>query len=186
MSETAKILSAISSGDRSGTDRLMEMVYEDIRACAKNLLHEETRRHTLQPTALVHEAFVKLVGNADVDWRGKSHFLAVGATAMRQILVDYARRRSASKRGGGRMRITLDETMTVSPRRDEDVLAVNEALDKLAQIDARRARIVELRFFGGLTNDEVAGALDVSRQTVHRQWSGARVWLRRELAGSGA
>ena len=186
MPPSAEILSAISSGDRSGTDRLIESVYEDMRERAKNLLREETPRHTLQPTALVHEVFVKLVGNADVDWRGKSHFLAVGTTAMRQILVDYARRKSASKRGEGRTHVPLDDTMIVSPRRDEDVLAVNEALEKLTQIDVRRARIVELRFFGGLTNDEVATALDVSRQTVHQHWSGARAWLRRELAGSGA
>ena len=144
MSEASKILSAISSGDRSGTDRLIEIVYDDMRVRAEGLLQEASRSHTLQPTALVHEAFLKLVGHADVGWNGKSHFLAVGATAMRQILVDYARRKLARKRGGRRPRIALDETMMVSTRRDEDVLAVNEALEKLAQVDARRAKIVEL------------------------------------------
>ena len=163
----------------------MEVVYDDMRVLADKFLSEETRAHTLQPTALVHEAFIRLVDQRDVDWKGKSHFFAVGATTMRRILVDYARRRSAEKRGGGRPRVTLDEAIAVSARRDEDVLAVDEALEKLTRIDEQQARIVEFRFFGGLTNEEVAEALGVSRQTVQRHWAVARIWLRRELVGEG-
>ncbi len=163
----------------------MEIVYDDMRGLANKFLNEETCGNSLQPTALVHEAFIKLVDHREVDWRGKSHFYAAGATAMRRILVDYARRRSAVKRGGGRPRITLDEAIAVSTQRDEDVLAVDEALEKLKTIDKQQSRIVELRFFGGLTNEEVAEALGVSRQTVQRHWAIARIWLRRELVGTG-
>jgi RNA polymerase sigma-70 factor (ECF subfamily) len=184
-SEASQILSAFSAGDRSGTDRLMEIVYDDMRGLADKFFTEETRGNTLQPTALVHEAFIKLVDRRDVDWRGKSHFFAAGATVMRRLLVDYARRRKATKRGGGRPRITLDEAVAVSTQRDEDVLAVDESLEKLKTIDKQQARIVELRFFGGLTNEEVAESLGVSRQTVQRHWAVARIWLRRELVGTG-
>ena len=181
-SEATQILSAISAGDRSNSDRLMEIVYDDFRGLAASYLGDETQSHTLQPTAVVHEAFIRLVDQDQVDWRGRSHFFAVGATTMRRILVDHARRKAAVKRGGGRQRITLDEELTISPQRDEDVLAIDEALDKLAEIDQQRSRIVELRFFGGLTNDEVAKVLGVSKRTVQKQWAGTRVWLRRQLA----
>ena len=181
-SETTHILSDISSGDRSQADRLMEIVYDDFRRVAASYLVGETKRHTLQPTAVVHEAFIKLVDQDKVDWRGKSHFFAVGAVTMRRILVDHARRKAAGKRGGDRQRISLDEELTVSPRRDEDVLAIHEALEKLAEIDEQRSKIVELRFFGGLTNDEVAEVLGVSKRAVQKQWAGTRVWLRKQLA----
>lgn len=181
-SEATQILSSISAGDRSGTDRLMEIVYHDFRHLARKYLADETHSNTLQPTAIVHEAFIKLVDQREVDWRGKSHFFAVGATAMRQIIVDHARSRSAHKRGGGRRRITLDDPLTISPRRDEDVLAIDEALAKLSEIDPQRAKIVEFRFFGGMTTEEVAEALGLSKRTVMRQWASTRSWLRRELA----
>jgi RNA polymerase sigma-70 factor (ECF subfamily) len=135
----------------------------------------------VQATALVHEAFLRLVDQDDVDWRGRSHFLAVGATAMRQILVDHARKRLALKRGGGRPRVAFSEDLAVSPRRDADVLALDEALEKLAAIDQRRAKIVEMRFFAGMTEKEIAVALDVSKSTVEKQWNATSRWLRLEL-----
>jgi RNA polymerase sigma-70 factor (ECF subfamily) len=182
-SEATQILSAMSAGDRSGTDRLIELVYDDFRGLAQKYLGSDTAKNTLQPTAVVHEAFIKLVDYESVDWRGKSHFYAVGATTMRHILVDHARRKAANKRGGGRQKIALDAEIALSPQSDEDVLAIDEALTKLSKIDEQRSKIVELRFFGGLNNDEVAEAMGVSKRTVQRQWSGTRAWLRRELAG---
>jgi RNA polymerase sigma-70 factor (ECF subfamily) len=179
-SQATQILAAISSGDRSDTDRLMEMVYSDFRSLAGSYLSGETR-NTLQATALVHEAFLRLVDQDDVDWRGRSHFLAVGATAMRQILVDHARKRFALKRGGGRPRVAFSEDLALSPRRDADVLALDEALKKLAAIDQRRAKIVEMRFFAGMTEKEIAVALDVSKSAVEKQWTATSRWLRREL-----
>jgi RNA polymerase sigma-70 factor (ECF subfamily) len=182
-SQATQILAAISSGDRSDTDRLMEMVYSDFRSLAGSYLSGETS-NTLQATGLVHEAFLRLVDQDDVDWRGRSHFLAVGATAMRQILVDHARKRFALKRGGGRPRVAFSEDLALSPRRDADVLALDEALEKLTAIDQRRAKIVEMRFFAGMTEKEIAVALDVSKSTVEKQWTATSRWLRRELEES--
>jgi RNA polymerase sigma factor (TIGR02999 family) len=181
-SEATQILVAISAGDRSQTDRLMEIVYDDFRALAAGYLEGETQSNTLQPTAVVHEAFIKLVDRGGVDWQGRSHFFAVGATAMRQILVDHARKKLAAKRGGGRQRISLDERLSLSPKRDADVLALDEALEKLATINAQRAKIVEMRFFAGMTENEVAIALDVSKSSVQKQWAATSRWLRRELS----
>jgi RNA polymerase sigma-70 factor, ECF subfamily len=181
-SEATQILSALASGDRSGSDRLMELVYDDFRRLAASYLEGDTAGNTLQPTAVVHEAFIKIVGEKGADWRGRSHFFAVGATAMRQILVDHARKKSAVKRGGGRARIDLDERLAVSVHSDDDVLAIDEVLNKLACINSRRAKIVEMRFFGGMTVDEVAVTLGVSSSAVKKQWTATSAWLRRELA----
>ena len=159
----------------------MEMVYSDFRSLAGSYLSGKTR-NTVQATALVHEAFLRLVDQDDVDWRGRSHFLAVGATAMRQILVDHARKRFALKRGGGRPRVAFSEDLAVSPRRDADILALDEALEKLAAIDQRRAKIVEMRFFGGMTVEETAEAIEVSPATVKREWAMAKAWLYHELS----
>ena len=183
-SEATQILSAISSGDRSGTDRLMQIMYNDFRRLANAYLEGDTAGNTLQPTAVVHEAFIKIVGQDDIDCRGRSHFFAVGATAMRQVLVDHARRKSAAKRGAGRVRIELNEKLAISVHSDEDVLAIDDALNKLLSINPRRAKIVEMRFFAGMTIDEVAVALDVSSSAVKKQWSATSTWLRRELAES--
>ena len=180
MSEATEILAAISSGKNSDTDRLLEIVYEDFRRLAGSYL-DDTRSNTLQPTAVVHEAFIKLVDHRDVDWRGKSHFFAVGATAMRQILVDHARKKSTQKRGGDRQQVVLDEHLALSPQREADVLALNDVLEKLAEIDERRAKIVEMRFFAGMTEQEVAVALNVSKSTVEKQWAATSRWLRKEL-----
>lgn len=149
---------------------------------AKVELRVGAPNHTLDLTAVVHEVFIKLIGRQDIDWRGRSHFFAIGARVMRDILVDYARQRSAQKRGGDCQRIPLADDFAVSPQRDEDVLALDEALEVLAEIDERRAMIVELRFFGGLTVEEVAVALDVAERTVRKHWAATRLWLRKYLS----
>ncbi len=181
--EVTRVLNAIADGDRQAADRLMPMVYEEFRRLAQSYLGREDTAHTLQPTALVNEAYLKLIDQTRVNWQGRTHFFAVGAQVMRRILVDHARGKQREKRGGGRQRIALDEQLTISPSRDEDLLALDEALDKLSAIDARQARIVELRFFGGLTVDEVAEVLGVSKRTVEAEWTMIRAWLRRELSG---
>jgi RNA polymerase sigma factor (TIGR02999 family) len=146
-------------------------------------LASESPGHLLQPTALVHEAFLRMINQDGVDWRGRSHFLAISAQMMRRILVDDARGRLRVKRGGDRTRILLTDETTISPREDADVLAVDEALTNLAELDPEQARIVELRFFAGMTVDEVAAVLGQSKRTVERKWTAIRAWLRRELSG---
>jgi RNA polymerase sigma factor (TIGR02999 family) len=178
---TTQILHAISAGDRSGADRLMELVYDDLRGLARAQLRATQPGHVLEPTGLVHEVFLKLV-DSDVDWRSRSHFFALGAKAMRYILVDYARESSAQKRGGDRQRLPLTDDLVVSTRRDEDVLALDEALKVLAEIDTERAEIVEMRFFGGMTIKEVAAAVGKSPRTVDKQWAATRIWLRKYLS----
>ena len=180
-SETVELLTSIRAGDRSGVDRLFELVYDDLRRLAGKYTHRSPPDKTLQPTEVVHEAFLKLVNQQQVDWRDKSHFLAVGATAMRHILVDDAKLRGRHKRGGKRRRVPLDEGMLVSPTH-EDILAIDEALEKLALANQTRAQIVEMRFFAGMTVDEVAEALSVSKRTVEGHWTFAKAWLRREIS----
>jgi RNA polymerase sigma-70 factor (ECF subfamily) len=179
--QATQIVNALAAGDRGAAEKLMPLVYDEFRELAADYLRHETRAHTLQPTALVHEAYLRLIDQTRVNWQGRTHFFAVGAQAMRRILVDHARARGRNKRGGGWHRIALDEHLAVSPHRDADVLAVDEAIDKLAQLDPRQARIVELRFFGGLTVEEVAEVLGVSKRTVENEWKIVRAWLRREL-----
>lgn len=166
----------------SDVDELVALVYDQLRTLAATYLRHEKPGHTLQPTALVHEAFLKLAAQKRVDWQGRTHVLAIGARAMRRILVDHAKRKGRAKRGGGMRRIDLDESVAVSPERNEDLLAVDEALDRLAAIDERQATIVELRFFGGLTVAEVAETLGLSKRTVEQEWTVIRAWLRRELS----
>lgn len=163
-------------------DELVPLVYDELRKVAARYLRREAPGNTLQPTALVHEAFLKLAEQHRVDWQGRTHVLAIGAKAMRRILVDHAKRKRRIKRGGGLKRIALDEAAALSPQRDEDLLAVDEALEKLAEIDERQAAIVELRFFGGMTVEEVAETLGLSKRTVESEWTMVRAWLRRELA----
>jgi len=141
----------------------------------------ERANHTLQPTALVHEAYMRMVDVSRIDWRGKTHFFAMAATQMRRILVDHARKKSRLKHGGGFRRVALDESLALSAGKDEDLLVVDDALTRLAEIDERQARIVELRFFGGMTIDEAAHVLEVSSQTVALDWRMARAWLRQRL-----
>lgn len=179
--EATRMVNALAAGDPHAAEELMPLVYDEFRRLADDYLRQETRAITLQPTALVHEAYLKLIDQTRVNWQGRTHFFAVGAQAMRRILVDHARARHRAKRGGGWQRVNLDEQLLLSPDRDEDLLAVDEAIDKLAEVDPRQARIVELRFFGGLSVEEVAEVLGVSKRTVENEWKIIRAWLRREL-----
>ena len=180
-SEATEIIKAIAAGDRSGVSKLMELVYDDLRGLAHAKLGRFSANETLDPTAVVHEVFVKLVDRDSVDVHDRTHFYAICARAMRDILVDYARQKAAVKRGGDRQRIPLADNVAFSPQRDEDVILLNDALEALAEIDQQRALIVELRFFGGLTVKEVAEVLGVSERTVGKQWATVRLWLRKYL-----
>jgi RNA polymerase sigma factor (TIGR02999 family) len=181
--DVTQVLEQLKGGDRRAADKLLPMVYDEFRALARHYLAQERANHTLQPTALVHEAYMKLVDQTRVDWQGKSHFFAVAAQAMRRILVDHARSRQRDKRGGGRARVVLDEAVALSPQKDEDVIALDEALEKLAQLDPRQAKVVELRFFGGLTIKETAELMAMSEMTVRREWMTAKRWLQEEMSG---
>lgn len=167
-------------------EELLPLVYQDLRRLAERYMSRERPGHTLQPTALVHEVYLKLVDQTRANWKGKSHFFAVGAQAMRRLLIDHARGRRREKRGGARQRVTLAESLFPSSESEldfEELLNLNSALEKLAAVEARAAQVVELRFFGGLTVPEVAHVLDVSTRTVEGDWTYARAWLRRELSG---
>lgn len=179
---TTVLLQQLRDGDETAAHRLLPILYDQFHALAENYLRKEPPGHTLQPTALVHEAFMKLVHQDRVDWRGRTHFFAVGAQVMRRILVDHARTRQRQKRGGGMPRIELTDDLILSNRRDEDVLAVDQALMDLAEVDPVQAKIVELRFFGGLTVEEVAKSMGKSKRTIEAEWAMARAWLRRELS----
>ena len=174
-------------GVRSGpsAEELMPLLYDELRRLARGFMARERRHHTLQPTALVHEAYLKLVDQSRVDWRGRTHFRAVGARVMRRILIDHARRHGSAKRGGGGQRVTLGESLlrSADPELDlEELLSLNEALDRLRAIDERQSQVIELRFFGGLSVEEVAESLGVSRRTVEADWTHGRAWLKRELS----
>lgn len=179
---TTSLLSRACDGDVQAAAELSPLLYDQLRAIARNLLRRERPDHTLQPTALVHEAYLKLIDQRNVDWKGRTHFFAIGAQAMRRILVDHARARTRLKRGGSGQRILLTDDLTISQERDADLLAIDEALEKLREIDSRQAAIVEMRFFGGLTVEEVAQSLQVSKRTVEAEWTMVRAWLRRELS----
>ncbi|MFN8179264.1 MAG: sigma-70 family RNA polymerase sigma factor [bacterium] len=181
-----RILAAAKAGgppDREVHRRLFEAVYPELRRYAANIMHRERANHTLQPTALVHEAYLKLVDESRVSWESRIHFLAVAGRAMRQILVDHARRVSAVKRGGGQQRVTLESVLEGSGAEPLEVLAVHDALERFAAVDERAAHVVELKIFAGLTMPEVAKTLGVSERTVHGDWSMAKMWLGRELRG---
>ncbi|MHC4140314.1 MAG: sigma-70 family RNA polymerase sigma factor [Planctomycetota bacterium] len=167
--------------DDVGAGTAVGQVYEQLHQLAEGFFRRQPKGHTLQPTALIHEAYLKLADQPGGRWKDRTHFLAVAATAMRQILVDHARGRVAARRGGGRQRITLDEAVLPSTDRDVDLLALDQALERLAGLDERKARVIELRFFAGLSVEETAAALGVSPITIKRDWSMARAWIEREL-----
>jgi len=176
-------LLAAAAGDRSGLDALVPHVYEELRRLAGAYMRKERVEHTLQATALANEAYLRLVDQTRVQWRGRAQFLAIAARAMRQILVDHARRRGTEKRGGARVRVTLSDTAAAFGQPVLDLLALDEALTDLGRLDERKAKVVELRFFAGLTAREAAETLAVSETTVDDDWALARAWLRRRLAG---
>ncbi|MGH7550616.1 MAG: sigma-70 family RNA polymerase sigma factor [Gemmatimonadota bacterium] len=179
--DTTRLLLAIRDGKENAAERLVPLIYDDLRALAGRYMRNEPADHTLQPTALVHEAFLRLVDTDRVDWQTRAHFLAVAARTMRRILVDHARRRKAAKRGGGN-KVTLVEGLAFSEPRPLDLVALDEAMARLAGIDERQSSVVELRFFGGLAVEEIAEVLDVSTATVKRDWRFARAWLLHELS----
>jgi RNA polymerase sigma factor (TIGR02999 family) len=177
------LLNEWRAGDQQALDELTPLVYEELRNRAARYLRRERPGHTLQTTALIHEAYLRLVDARDVHWQSRAHFFAIAANLMRRILVDHARRRDAGKRGGLQVRLPLDDALAAADETDVDLLAVDEALDRLVAFDPQQARVVELRFFSGLTVDETAAVLGVSPKTVKRDWSVARAWLRREIGG---
>jgi RNA polymerase sigma factor (TIGR02999 family) len=180
--DVTRLLASVSAGDRAAFESLLPLVYDELRRRAGAMMRREREGHTLQPTALVHETFLQLIHQERVDWRGRAHFFAVASQLMRRILVDHARGRLRRKRGGGDVRVSLDEGLGLSVERDADVVAVDDALRRLAEMDPRQAEIVEMRFFGGLSVEEVAAVLGVSKRTVEAEWTMIKAWLRRELA----
>lgn len=178
------LLAELSAGNRDVESRLIPHVYGELRRLAAHYMRSERGNHTLQPTALVNEAYTRLVQQPQIPWQNRAHFFATASHLMRHILVDHARARRAGKRGGLQQQVTLDDALLPSPERTMDVLILDEALENLAQFDPRQARIVELHFFGGLTFAEIALVLKVTERTVKRDWSMARAWLKGELSKS--
>jgi RNA polymerase sigma factor (TIGR02999 family) len=183
VSETTQLLLAWASGDEQALDALTPRVYRELRSTAANFMKGERQGHTLQATALVHEVYLKLIDVQTVHWRGRAHFFAICAQMMRRILVDAARKRTSFKHGGGFFRIDLDEPFDLTDEKDAQLIALNDALDELKKSDARKAKIVELRYFGGLSVEETAAILNVSVETVTRDWRMARGWLLSQIGG---
>jgi RNA polymerase sigma factor (TIGR02999 family) len=181
--DVTQILRAWSDGDRGALDELIPIVYEELRRQAARYLRRERPDHTLQTTALIHEAYVRLVDQKEVRWQNRAHFFGVAAQMMRRILVDHARKDQALKRGGPAAELPLEETAAVSGVPDMNLVALDEALTRLAAMDERKGRVVELKYFGGLTAEEAAEVLGVSEATVRHDWGLAKAWLRREIAG---
>jgi RNA polymerase sigma-70 factor (ECF subfamily) len=178
-----QLLNEWGAGDRAALDRLVPLVFDELRRLAHSYLRRERADHTLQPTALVNEAYLRLVNQQGVRWQSRAHFFGIAANLMRQILVDHARQRAAEKRGGADLqRLSLTQAERVLDRADVDVLALDEALERLSAFDQQQARIVELKFFAGLTIEETAEVLGLSHATVERDWKLARAWLKRELS----
>ncbi len=183
--DATQFLHQLGNGDASAADRLLPLVYDNLRAMAGSAFRSVRSDHTLQPTALVNEVFIKLVDQADITWQDRSHFFAVSAKAMRMILADYARRRGANKRGGDWNRVALEPVASETGVDAIDLLAVNDALVKLSALNKRHARIVELRFFTGLTVPEVAHVMKCSTSSIEREWRAIRAWLSLELRSHG-
>jgi RNA polymerase sigma-70 factor, ECF subfamily len=179
--EVTQLVSAMERGEHAAAEQLLPLIYQQLKLVARAHLRRERMDHTLQPTALLHEAYLALA-NQRVGWRSPAHFCAVASMAMRRILVKHAVRRATTKRGGRQMRVALDATLAWYQQQCPDLLGLHEALEQLASFDARQSRIVELRFFGGLSVDDTAEVMALSPRTVHREWDIARAWLRRRLA----
>jgi RNA polymerase sigma factor (TIGR02999 family) len=179
-----ELLAQWSHGDNAALVELTPLVYEELRRVAHRHLSGQRANHTLQTTALVNEAYLRLADQTDPRWQNRAHFFAVAARAMRQILVSYARTQQAQKRGGGAFKVDLDEAALVSPEESKEIVELHEALEQLSALDSRKAQIVELKYFGGLNYDEIAEVLKISRITVRRDWEFAKVWLYTELRGT--
>lgn len=177
----SQLLQRWSRGDRAALDELLPLVYDELHRIAHRYIAQQAPGHTLQTTALLHEAYLRLAGQEEKQWENRAHFFGVAAQAMRHILVDYARAQVRDKRGGGAQRISLDDALTLGPEHSAELIALNDALTDLAKLDERQSRIVELRFFGGLTEPEIATLLQVSQRTVSSDWRLARAWLLRQM-----
>ncbi|MFZ1702399.1 MAG: sigma-70 family RNA polymerase sigma factor [Pyrinomonadaceae bacterium] len=180
--QVTRLLIQWSDGDQSALDDLMPIVYDELRLMAKRFMRRQDSGHTMQTTELIHEAYLKLLGNQEKDWKNRAHFFGVASQAMRHILVDYARSKQSQRRGGQRQRVTLAESMFVSNERSDEIVALDDALSRLSKLDDRKGRVVEMKFFGGLNLDEIAEVLKVSIITVKRDWSFARNWLLKEIS----
>lgn len=181
--EVTGLLKAWSNGDQDALERLTEHVYDELRRIARRYMRDERARNTLQTTALINEVYVRLVDVRSIEWQQRGQFYAVAAQMMRRILVDAARARGSQKRGGGAVKVNVDDAPVLAPERDSSLVALDEALDEFAKIAPRQARVVELRYFGGMSEDEIAEVLKTSARTVRRDWDFARSWLSRELRG---
>jgi RNA polymerase sigma factor (TIGR02999 family) len=180
--KVTQLLQEVSGGNRAAVDELTPLVYRELKRIAGGQLKSERSGHTLQATALVHEAYLKLVEQRDVDWQGRAHFFGIAAQLMRRILLDYAKSRGRLKRGGDVHKTSLDEALVVAQGRESDLILIDRALTRLEELDQRQAKVVELRFFGGLSVEETAAVMGISAPTVKREWAMARAWLHRELA----
>lgn len=179
--DVTQLLVAWSDGDEGALEKLLPLVYDELHRLAERYMQRERSDHTLQPTALVNETYLRLVDQTRVKWRNRAHFIGVAAQLMRRVAVKHAQRHRAAKRGGGLPKVPFDEAAVPGQASDEDVIALDEALKRLKELDPRQSRIVELRFFGGLTGREMAEVLAISPATIDREWRMARAWLRREL-----
>jgi len=181
VSDVTRILEAAQQGDPSAADQLLPLVYKELRRLAAHKMASESAGHTLQPTALVHEAYLRLVGNADQKWNGRAHFFGAAAEAMRRILIENARRKRAARHGGGQVRLDIQEIEIAADAKDDELMAVSDALEKLAARDKQKAELVKLRYFVGLTTEEAAEVLGVSVPTADRWWNFSRAWLFEEI-----
>jgi len=181
--EVTQLLQSWSEGNQEALDTLVPLVHAELHRLARHYMTNERPGHTLQTTELVNEAYVRLIDWKNVRWQNRAHFFGVAAQIMRRILVDFARSRASAKKGGGTQYVSLSEAMTISPERGEDLIALDDALESLSKFDSRKSRIVELRFFGGLSVEETAEVLKISARTVMREWGLAQAWLYRELSG---
>lgn len=185
MSDITQILQSLESGDAKAADELLPLVYGELRKLATAKMANESPNQTLQPTALVHEAWLRLTGNENVKWNGRAHFFGAAAEAMRRILIENARRKRALRHGGNQQRLNVDEIEIAAPAKDDELLAVNDALERFAAIAAQKAELVKLRYFAGLTNEEAAEVLGISVPTAKRWWNYARAWLFQQVRAGG-
>jgi RNA polymerase sigma-70 factor, ECF subfamily len=182
--DVTALLSQLTQGNQEAAEKLIPLIYDELKRLARSYMRRERPDHTLQPTALVHEAYLKLIRQQTVNWQGRSHFIGIAAQLMRRILIDHARGHLREKRGGSKVVLPLNEALVFSPEHSEDLVRLDEALERLSKLDARQSRIVELRFFGGLSVEEASEILGVSPKTVKRDWAVAKAWLYGELRRS--